>query len=91
MHEYVPPYLPPPESTYYSPTDDYTGHAPYQSDYWHEVEEFNPWEIIWDQDDYEIRLEDEATLMIALEAMKEATIQIEAEVAQLDTCIAMNS
>ena len=69
-------YEPPPNPIYYAPTDDYTGHGPV-SDYEAKVENFDLWETIWDQEDYEIRLEDEADLMIALEALRENVLIIE--------------
>jgi len=59
-------------------------------DYWNQVDEFDAWKEIRDQHDYEERLDTEAELMIALEALREALVQIDADIDDLDDCISHN-
>ena len=53
--------------------DDHIGAIP-SGAYHDQVHEFDTCEEIWDQEDYEQRLETEAELMIALEAIREALV-----------------
>merc|ERR1712060_902564 len=56
-------------------------------DFWHQVDEFNEWNVIWDQDHYEHRLEQEAELMVALEALREDLVHLDHDIDDLDDCI----
>ena len=69
--------------------DDYHGHVP-TGDFWHQVDDFNEWEEIWDQKSYEYRLEQEAELMIALEALREDLVHLDHDIDDLDDCISHN-
>merc|ERR1719464_1884788 len=53
-------------------------------DFWHQVDEFNEWNVIWDQDHYEHRLEQEAELMVALEALREDLVHLDHDIDDLD-------
>ena len=46
---------------------------------------------IWNQEDYEERLETEAELMIALEAIREALVKLDYDITDLETCIETNA
>lgn len=61
------------------------------NDFYHEVHEFDTCDEIWNQDDYEERLETEAELMVALEAIREALVQLDSDIHELETCIEGNS
>ena len=50
------------------------------SNYNIEVKNFNEWDPVWGQRQYEGRLETEATLMIALESLREALGDIDREI-----------
>lgn len=45
------------------------------------------WQTIWEQHDYEERLEIEAELMITLEALRDSTVDIENRVTDLVDCV----
>ena len=45
------------------------------------------WQTIWEQNDYEKRLEIEAELMITLEALRDSTVDIENRVTDLVDCV----
>ena len=46
-------------------------------DFWHQVDDFDAWKEIRDQHEYEERLGTEAELMVALEALREALVDID--------------
>merc|ERR1712228_598354 len=73
----------------YSYDHDYHGNVP-SGDFNHQVHDFNEWEEIRDQHAYEERLETEAELVIALEALREALVDIDHEIDELDDCISSN-
>jgi len=51
------------------------------------VDEFNPSDEIWNQSDYEERLETEAELMVALEAIRAALVVLDTDIIELESCI----
>ena len=51
------------------------------------VENFDPCEEIWKQEDYDERLQTEAELMIALEAIREALVTVDNDLHNLELCI----
>ena len=59
-------------------------------DFWRQVDEFDEWEEIWGQPDYEERLEQEATLMVALEAMRDALVDLDHDIDNLEDCVSSN-
>ena len=60
------------------------------ADFYHEVDDFNEWKEIWDQHDYESRLNTEADLMISLEALRESLVQLDYYIDDLEECISDN-
>ena len=84
---------PTPEPEYFH--DPHHADSPYISDvptgdFWNQVDYFNEWEEIYDQEDYEERLHTEATLMIALEAMRDSLIHLDHQIDDLVDCISEN-
>merc|ERR1712084_32352 len=73
---------------YYDP--EVYGDVP-TGDFEYQVHEFNEWEEIWDQSKYEWRLQQEADLMVALEAMREALVELDHDVDELESCISDNN
>ena len=59
-------------------------------DFWNQVDDFNEWNTIWDQSGYEERLATEADLMVALEALREALVDLDRDIDDLDDCISDN-
>ena len=59
-------------------------------DFWRQVDEFDAWEEIWGQPEYEERLDQEATLMIALEAMRDALVDLDHDIDNLEDCVSSN-
>merc|ERR1712151_498389 len=59
-------------------------------DFWHQVDDFDAWETIWDQGSYEARLEQEAELMVALEALREDLVDLDHDIDDLNDCISDN-
>merc|ERR1712222_35640 len=81
------------EASHY-PEDDHHdnyeyGHVP-TGDFDHHVYDFNEWEEIWHQDDYESRLHTEAELMVALEALREDLVELDHDIDALFDCISDN-
>ena len=56
-------------------------------DFWNHVDDFDAWKEIRDQHEYEERLDTEAELMIALEALREALVDIDRDIDDLDDCL----
>ena len=56
-------------------------------DFWNQVDDFDAWKEIRDQHEYEERLDTEAELMIALEALREALVDIDRDIDDLDDCL----
>ena len=52
-----------------------------------QVEYFNEWEEIWDQDRYESRINTEAELLVALEALRESIVELDYRIDHLEDCI----
>ena len=52
----------------------------YTGDFDAKVEEFDSCDEIWNQSDYEERLETEAELMVALEAIREALVVLDGDI-----------
>ena len=69
--------------------DPHYGDVP-TGDFWHQVDDFDPWEEIWGQEEYEYRLAQEASLMVALEALREDLIHLDHDIDDLDDCISHN-
>ena len=89
---YVPDYAQPSAvvTTVAGPSDDYiAGNVP-TGDYWNQVDDFDAWKEIYNQADYESRLSQEADLMVALEALREALVDLDHEIDDLDDCISHN-
>ena len=59
-------------------------------DFWHKVDDLNVWEEIWDQHSYEERVQSEAELMIALEATREALVDLDYDIDRLEDLIDEN-
>ena len=83
-------YVEPQEEPHYEDAADYVGGDVPTGDFWHQVDEFNEWNEIWDQDSYEHRLEQEAELMVALEALREDLVHLDHDIDDLDDCISHN-
>ena len=76
------------EVQYYAP-ESY-GNVP-TGDFWNQVSDFNEWNPIWDQVEYEERIQTEAELMISLEALREAMVELDYEIDDLEDCIEGNN
>ena len=72
-----------------SPQDSHYGDVP-TGDFWNQVDDFDAWKEIWGQSDYEQRLDSEATIMVALEALREELVHLDADIDDLDDCISHN-
>ena len=53
-------------------------------DFWHKVDDFDTWEPIWEQGEYEERVQTEAELMVALEAIREALVDLDYDIDRLE-------
>ena len=78
-----------PESMEYEFDRSNYGRVP-TGDFQHQVYDFNEWEAIWEQYDYEERIGTEAELMIALEALRESLMELDWDIDELDYCIEHN-
>ena len=67
-----------------------SGSAVPTGDFWNQVDDFNEWDTIWDQYSYEERLHEEADLMVALEALREALVELDSDIDSLEDCISDN-
>ena len=63
----------------------------YTGDFDVKVDEFDTCDEIWNQSDYEERLETEAELMVALEAIREALVVLDSDIGELEHCIELNA
>ena len=61
------------------------------NDYDEKVHDFNVWDELFTQDDYESRVNEEADLMIALEALREAMIDLDYDIDRLEDHIDRNT
>lgn len=52
-----------------------------------QVHDFNEWDEIWLQGKYEMRLDQEAKLMVSLEAIREALVDLDRDIDYLEDCI----
>ena len=73
----------PPSSTNYSPVIDVHDVAPV-TDFEQAVEDFNVWDPVFSQNDYEERLEEEAKIMTSLEAMFDIIDYLDSEIEILE-------
>merc|ERR1719464_38768 len=71
------------------PEDSHYGDVP-TGDFWHQVDDFDAWNTIWDQESYEERLDSEATIMVALEALREELVHLDHDIDDLYDCIDHN-
>ena len=69
----------PPSSMDYAPVQEYHDVAP-ASDFEQAVEDFNPWEPIFSQNDYEERIQEEAKVMTSLEALFDIIDYLDSEI-----------
>ena len=53
-------------------------------DFWNHVDDFNEWEPIWEQGEYEERVQTEAEMMVALEALREALVDLDYDIDRLE-------
>lgn len=77
---------------HYSPSDyenHYEGDVP-SGDFWGQVDDYNPWNVDLTQEDYEDRLHQEAQMMVALEAIREALVELDYDIDALEDCIDEN-
>ena len=59
-------------------------------DFYEEVDRFNEWDTIWNQEDYESRLHSEAEILVSLEAMREALLYLAHDIDDVDYCVEDN-
>jgi hypothetical protein len=86
-------YYEPYEPMHYTPSDhdnDYAGEVP-SPDFWGQVDDYNPWNVDLTQEDYEDRLHQEAQMMVALEAIREALVELDYDIDALEDCIEENN
>ena len=78
----------PPEHKFYpeEASGDHFNDVP-TGDFWHQVDDFDAWKEIRDQHEYEERLGTEAELMVALEALREALVDIDHDIDIYEDCI----
>ena len=60
-------------------------------DWWKEMRKFRTRRRTWDQEDYEKRVNSEADMMVALEALKEQSVYLNKDVDQLNIQIEKNT
>ena len=63
----------------------------YTGNFGERVSGFDHNDEIWNQSDYEERLETEAELMVALEAIREALVSLDKDIGDLEFCIENNA
>lgn len=78
------------EHVEYYGDDEVYGNVP-TGDFWNKVDDLNIWEEIWDQNEYEERVQTEAELMIALEATREALVDLDYDIDRLEDLIDENN
>ena len=78
-----------PEAATYTYDHDHYGNVP-TGDFNDQVWDFDEWKTIWEQPEYEERLHTEAELMIAMEAIREALVNLDMDIDELDYCIEHN-
>ena len=69
---------------------DFVYHTP-MGDFKDQVYAFDPWQTIWDQEVYERRINTEAEIMIALEAIRASIYDVDYDIDDLEACIEANS
>ena len=74
---------------YYYDAEYVEGKVP-TGNFWDHVDDFNVWEEIWDQNEYEERVQTEAEMMIALEATREALVDLDYDIDRLEDLIEEN-
>ena len=80
----------PPSSMDYNPVLDVHDVGP-DNDFEHAVEDFNPWNPIFSQTDYEERIEEEAKIMTSLEALFDIIDHLDSEIEILEEDIRINA
>ena len=75
--------------TYPEESYDLFGNIPL-GNFWDQVQDFNEWEPVWEQDEYEERIQTEAELMIAIEAIREGMVDLDYEMDYLEDGIDEN-
>ena len=86
-HYYEPPHE---EDSYHNHADDdLHGNVP-NGAFERAVDHFDMWEEVWDQEEYEWRLRQEADLMVALEALREDLVTLDRDIDRLEDCISDN-
>ena len=78
-----------PSYNVYDADHEHYGQVP-TGNFWEQVDDFDEWKTIRDQDEYESRLDTEASLMIALEALREALTRLDMDIDELDYGISQN-
>ena len=78
------------ETVYYEHDNSHIGNVP-TGNFEEQVHDFNEWNTIWEQQEYEERVNTEAQLMVALEALREALLGLDMDIDELDYCIEHNN
>ena len=79
------------DNYYYEDTYDYDYPVTVPTgDFYGQVDDFNAWDTVFDQISYEERLNTEADMMVALEALREALVDVDRDIDDLDDCISDN-
>ena len=78
-----------PAIDFYDADHAHYGQVP-TGNFWEQVDDFDEWKTIRDQEDYEGRLNTEAQLMIALEGLREALVVIDMDIDELDYGLSQN-
>ena len=74
------------ETVIYEHDNNYIGNVP-TGNFEEQVSDFNEWNTIWKQQEYEERVNTEAQLMVALEALREALVGLDMDIDELNYCI----
>ena len=70
--------------------DDYVYHTPTPM-FKDAVYDYDPWTSMWDQEIYEKRINTEAEIMVALEAIRATIVDVDHDIDDLEDCIGINS
>ena len=73
----------------YEADNEHYGQVP-TGNFWEQVDNFDEWKTMRDQEDYEGRLNTEAQLMIALEALRESLVMLDMDIDELDYALSEN-
>ena len=58
--------------------------------FWDSVDDFNMWDVDMTQEGYENRINTEASMIVALEALREAMVSLDYDIENLEDCISDN-